>query len=155
MRKKERETTLERAYEILDQSPYVTLSMLDENEKPYAIMLSPARIEDTLYVHCAVAGKKLDCIQKHPEVCVSAVSTMQNAPQFYTVEYASCVIQGIASIVEDKTEKRKALYEICARYSADYLNKIDEKIERSLANVGIVKIHITSITGKESPKLRK
>ena len=56
MRRTDRETTREEAWRIFDQSAYSVLSMSYRN-RPYATALSVARIDETLYFHCAVTGK--------------------------------------------------------------------------------------------------
>ena len=52
MRRTDRETTREEAWRIFDQSAYSVLSMSYRN-RPYATALSVARIDETLYFHCA------------------------------------------------------------------------------------------------------
>ena len=51
------------ALEVLDKSPYVTVSFTRPNGTPYGVPLSLARTDDkTFYFHCALEGDKLDCI---------------------------------------------------------------------------------------------
>ena len=57
MRRTDRETTREEAWRIFDQSAYSVLSMSYRN-RPYATALSVARIDETLYFHCARDGEK-------------------------------------------------------------------------------------------------
>ena len=56
MRRTDRETTREEAWRIFDQSAYSVLSMSYRN-RPYATALSVARINETLYFHCARDGE--------------------------------------------------------------------------------------------------
>lgn len=153
MRKKNRETSEQGAWEIFDESPYATLSMIDEEGLPYAIMISPARTKNTVYLHCAMEGKKMDCLAINPQVCLSAVSYVEIPPVGFTVDFASCILQGRASIVEDHDEKIHALRIISERYTLDRMEGFDQAIQHSLSITCVVKIDVESITGKK--KIRK
>ena len=73
MRRSDRETTAEKAWEILENAEYMTLSMMGAEGVPYGVTLSFARVENALYFHCANEGYKLDSLRKNPAVCVNAV----------------------------------------------------------------------------------
>ena len=63
------------ALEIMHKAPYITVSFIDEEGKPYGLPLSLASDDDVnWYFHGALEGKKLEAIKAHPEVCLSAVT---------------------------------------------------------------------------------
>ena len=62
MRRKDRERDAAFAWEVFDKAPYAVLSMRD-GESGYGVPLSPARIGERVYFHCALEGKKLDCLE--------------------------------------------------------------------------------------------
>lgn len=71
MRRTDRETTREEAWRIFDQSAYSVLSMSYRN-RPYATALSVARIDETLYFHCARDGEKSGlCAKIQMSVCTA------------------------------------------------------------------------------------
>ena len=73
MRKKSREMDSEWALEVMHKAPYITVSFIDEDGKPYGLPLSLASDDDmNWYFHGALEGKKLEAIKAHPEVCLSA-----------------------------------------------------------------------------------
>ena len=72
MRRTDRETTREEAWRIFDQSAYSVLSMSYRN-RPYATALSVARIDETLYFHCARDGEKIRAMRENPNVCLHSV----------------------------------------------------------------------------------
>lgn len=148
MRKQNRETNEQTAWEIFDESPYATLSMIDEAGLPYAIMISPARLQDVVYIHCAMEGKKLDCLKKNPCVCLSSVSYVKIPPVGFTVDFASCVVNGKAFIVEEQDEKVNALRAISERFTSDRMDGFESAIQHSLDVTCVIKIEIESITGK-------
>lgn len=75
MRKKSRAMDSEWALEVMHKAPYITVSFIDEDGKPYGLPLSLASDDDVnWYFHGALEGKKLEAIKTHPEVCLSAVT---------------------------------------------------------------------------------
>ena len=75
MRKKSRAMDSEWALEVMHKAPYITVSFIDEDGKPYGLPLSLASDDDVnWYFHGALEGKKLEAIKAHPEVCLSAVT---------------------------------------------------------------------------------
>lgn len=149
MRKKERQTTTEEAWNIFDKSPYCSVSMIDDGF-PYTIMVNAARVENVIYFHCALEGKKLACIHAHPQVCISAVSNHNILSEKQTTAYASCIIKGSAKVIEDMEEKRQALYAICERYTPNHMQCIKQIQEQGIRQTGIVRIDVIEITGKQN-----
>ena len=75
MRKKSRAMDSGWALEVMHKAPYITVSFIDEDGKPYGLPLSLASDDDVnWYFHGALEGKKLEAIKAHPEVCLSAVT---------------------------------------------------------------------------------
>lgn len=149
MRKQNRETTREDAWHIFDESPYISISMLDGKE-PYTVMVNGARIGEVIYFHCALEGKKLDCIRNQPRVCISAVCAHEVVPEKQTVAYASCIMKATAEIIEDIEEKRNALYAICERYTPMHMQCITNIKEEGIQQCGIVRLNVTEISGKQN-----
>ena len=68
VRKVEREVSEKgRLFSALDRSEYGVMSMADGG-KPYCVPLSYVRIENAIYFHCAIVGRKMDCIANSPLV---------------------------------------------------------------------------------------
>ena len=98
MRKSEREISdLSDKFETLLRCEYLTLALQDE-AAPYALPVNfGAELEGdklTLYFHCAVAGKKLELLQKDARVGFCAARQMHVfnkgvAPCGYTTDYES------------------------------------------------------------------
>ena len=64
MRKKSRAMDSEWALEIMHKAPYITVSFIDEESKPYGLPLSLASDDDVnWYFHGALEGKKLEAIK--------------------------------------------------------------------------------------------
>ena len=64
MRKESRAMDSEWALEVMHKAPYITISFIDEDGKPYGLPLSLASDDDVnWYFHGALEGKKLEVIQ--------------------------------------------------------------------------------------------
>ena len=148
MRKESRQMSSEWALEVLDKAPYITVSMADDEGKPYGLPLSLVRTDEkTFYFHCALEGKKLDILSKNPRVCLSAVTkckpTVGPKDGSFTLEFKSAIAFGKAEIVEDDSEKIAALRAICERFLPKHMDAFDASIARSLGRTAVVRITLT------------
>ena len=107
MRKKSRAMDSEWALEVMHKAPYMTVSFIDKDGKPYGLPLSLASDDDVnWYFHGALEGKKLEAIKAHPEVCLSAVTrcapTVGPKDGSFTLQFKSAIAFGKAEIVTDE-----------------------------------------------------
>ena len=149
MRKKSRAMDSQWALEVMQKAPYITVSFTDVNGLPYGLPLSLASEDDVhWYFHGALEGKKLEAIEAHPEVCLSAVTrctpTVGPKDGSFTLQFKSAVAFGTAAIITDETEKTKALELICQRFLPQHMNAFNESIARSLGRTAVVRITLTS-----------
>lgn len=147
MRKSKLEMTQEDAYHAFDESPYATLTCIKPNGMPYAVHLSIARSNNTLYFHCATEGEKIDALKHHANVCVASVK--QYAYANLSTYYISVIIEGSAKEVHEEQEKIEALRLITKRFVPDQLRSFDEEVVKCLSLCSVYKIEIDSITGKK------
>lgn len=142
------------ALEVMHKAPYITVSFIDEDGKPYGLPLSLASDDDVnWYFHGALEGKKLEAIKTHPDVCLSAVTrcapTVGPKDGSFTLQYKSAMAIGRAELVKDNPEKIMALRAICQRFLPSHMAAFDAAIERSLDRTAVVKITLTEPpTGK-------
>lgn len=154
MRKTSREMDAAWAEGIMRKAPYITVGLTKQDGTAYCVPLSLATDNGKVwYFHCATEGEKLDCIKKHKEVCLSAVTlcapTVGPKDGSFTLCYRSAIAYGQASIVTDEQEKVKALRIICERFLPNHMAAFDDSISRSLARTAVVRITLTSPpTGK-------
>lgn len=137
------------AREVFDKAPYITVSMTREDGTAYGLPLSLVRTEDDVfYFHCALEGEKLECLKRHPEVCLSAVSrckpTVGPLDGSFTLQYASAVAFGTARIVDNEAEKIRALHAICMRFLPQHIDAFETSIARSLSRTAVVCITLTT-----------
>lgn len=142
------------ATEVMRHAPYINVSFIDPEGKPYVLPLSLASEDgEHWYFHCALEGKKLDCILRNPEVCLSAVSrctpTVGPKDGSFTLQYKSAIAFGRAELVDDETEKIHGLRLISQRFLPHHMDAFDQSVARSLSRTAVVRITLTTPpTGK-------
>lgn len=154
MRKESRAMDSEWALEVMHKAPYITVSFIDEEGKPYGFPLSLASDDDVnWYFHGALEGKKLEAIKTHPEVCLSAVTrcapTVGPKDGSFTLQFKSAIAFGKAEIVTEDAEKIHGLRLISERFLPQHMDAFDQSIARSLSRTAVVRITLTEPpTGK-------
>lgn len=136
------------AMEVFDKAPYVTVSMVREDGRPYGLPLSLVRTDEkTFYFHCAMEGEKLDCIAHNPTVFLSAVTrcapTVGPKDGSFSLQYKSATAIGVAEMVTSKEEKIEALRAICLRFLPKHMDAFDDAINRSIERTAVVRITLT------------
>lgn len=125
------------------------LAMVDGN-RPYVIPLHFGYQDQTLYVHSAQEGRKIDLLRKNPRVCfefdiLEKFKKNTDACQWGT-EFKSVIGEGRAKILDDPEEKRQGLGAIMAQYSNRVFEFSDENIEKT----AVIRITIQWMTAKIS-----
>lgn len=151
MRRKEREIhPREVIDEIIRQSQVCYLAMCD-GEAPYVVPLSFGYDGESLYVHSAKKGRKMELLRENPRVCFTftpeqAVIRAEKACR-WGFSYRSVVGAGRAVFLEDREEKRQGLAVLMAHYDdADYTFE-DAEVD----GVAVLRVHIDELTGKGTP----
>ena len=146
MRRSDRETTVEKAWEILENAEFMTLSMMGAEGVPYGVTLSFARVGESLYFHCANQGYKLDSLRKNPAVCVNAVRQQATRAEEFTVAFESAVAFGTAHEVTGQEEKEKGLLAICKKYAPENAGAAAYIVQ--YPQVSVWRIDVTDLSGK-------
>lgn len=146
MRRKDRERNAAFAWDVFDKAPYAVLSMRD-GEGGYGVPVSPARIGEMVYFHCAAAGKKLDCLARWPQASLTAAADIE--PDYFGMKFCSAVLRGRILLVEDEAEKAEALRAISQRYCPRDMADFDSYLARLLKVTAVCRMDAAEITGKE------
>ncbi len=146
MRRADRQTDRASAWEILENAPFLTLSMNGAEGAPYGVTLSFVRMGEHLYFHSAPEGYKVESLKKDPRVCLTAVGAQRTVADGLTVAYGSAVAFGKAFLVEDPAEKEGALLAICKKYAPSNPNAAAYVAQ--YPQTAVWRIEILSITGK-------
>ncbi|MFH1155127.1 MAG: pyridoxamine 5'-phosphate oxidase family protein [Pseudomonadota bacterium] len=153
MRRKEKEITDQIVLEdILARALVVRLGLIDGQE-PYIVPLCFGYAENTLYVHGALQGRKMDLVRQNPEVCFeleAGVEILQSdAPCKWSLKFKSVIGWGHARIVADPLEKAKALGIIMAHYGGKTAEPWAFP-DAGLRGTAVISIRISRMTGKQS-----
>lgn len=138
---------------ILDEAFVLRLGLVDGSQ-PYVVPMNFGRDGDDLWLHAAAAGgRKLDCIRRHPQVCVEAdelveVTRGPDPCKHWSSHYRSVIGFGTAEIVEDRERKVHGLRTLMRKYSG----RSDWEFEAGdVDQTAIIHVHLESLTGKRSP----
>ena len=146
-------TEVAELHRIMDEVPVVHLAMVDEG-RPYVVPLNFARDGDTLWLHGAATGRKLDCLRRDPNVCVeidhfvNIVEGSASDPCTWTARYESVIGFGTAEIVADEGERARGLLAVMKKFSGR--DDWDFPAEQ-MAKIAVVRVRLESLTGKHSP----
>ena len=111
MRRKDKIIQDEKLLEkILTEAEVCRIAMIDEY-KPYIVPLNYGYSDNTIYIHSASLGRKIEVLKKNNNVCfeVEAKSDIVKGPKScdWTTKYRSIIGYGKIEIVDDFEEKKR------------------------------------------------
>ena len=135
--------------EILKQGRELSLAMID-GDRPYVVRMNYGYKENSIYLHCARKGKKLDCLRTNPNVCFEISEVLERidgekACQWST-NFRALVGRGKAHIIDDRDDKING-YDVLMRHFDGPTGHYDEN---NLKGSLIIRIDIEELTGKQS-----
>lgn len=148
MRRKDREMNRDFALMVVDTCEYAVLSLIRPDGSPYAVPVSIARDQDSIYFHGAPAGEKAEAMEANPRVSLACVGATHRMEHEFTTEYESAIVFGTAARVTEEAELLYALRLICERHTPLNMDRFDEEVARSLTRTAVWRIAIDSVTGK-------
>jgi nitroimidazol reductase NimA-like FMN-containing flavoprotein (pyridoxamine 5'-phosphate oxidase superfamily) len=122
-----------------------------DNNIPYVLGFNFGFANNTIYLHCAKEGHKLDILNRNPEVCVffdtdhDLFSRNEEVACSWRMRYKSVMAWGRAEIVTGYEEKLEGLEIFMKQYS-------DRKFSfsrPSVDNVNVIKIPVQKMTGRK------
>ena len=151
MRRKDKEITDIKAIEAILNQAYVGHLSLAQNNLPYLVPMCFGYKKNTLYIHSAKEGQKLDIIKDNPNICfevdMDAELVQKKLACSFDMKYKSVIAFGKADIIEDNKEKKKALNIIMKHYTGKTSFFYPDIM---LNKIVIIKIKVDSLTGKKS-----
>lgn len=150
IRKEKEITEIDEINAILDSSQICRIAMSD-NDMPYIIPMNFCRTENSIFIHSAKSGKKIEILKKNNRVCIETEAYCElkksDKPCSTGMKFKSVVASGTAEIITDPDVKLFALNLFTKKYTslASYIFS-----EKDVSGVEIIKISISEITGKKS-----
>jgi nitroimidazol reductase NimA-like FMN-containing flavoprotein (pyridoxamine 5'-phosphate oxidase superfamily) len=151
MRRKEREIKDIREIESIILSTRVCRVAFSDGDQPYIVPLCFGYLDNTLYIHAAREGKKIDMIRKNNKVCFEFDTDhdLKKSPDpcKWGLKYRSVIGFGRASLIDEEASKVRAFNTIMQHYLGKSFSTYGEGALRASV---IIKITIDSMTGKQS-----
>lgn len=149
VRRQDRLMDESRAIELLRESEYGVLSMVDTDGTAYGIPLNYVWDGDhSIYIHCAPEGHKLQALEQHPGVSFCIIGKVNLLPRNFTTEYESVILRGEAHIHLSPEEMMHALHLLVDKLSPDFKAIGYKYSEKSFHRVNIIRVDFTEFSGK-------
>jgi nitroimidazol reductase NimA-like FMN-containing flavoprotein (pyridoxamine 5'-phosphate oxidase superfamily) len=148
IRRKDRALDNASAFAVLKNSAYGVLSTADKDNQPYGIPVSYVVVDNSIFIHSATEGHKLENIMSNSKVSFCVVGKTRLLPDKFSTQYESAIVFGTAKMVDGENEKREALEAFLAKYSPDYLEDGEKYIDKLFDKVIVMQVSIDHITGK-------
>jgi len=151
MRKKDRECSRPETEAILAQGMYGVLSMNGVNDYAYGVPFSYVYLKNSLYLHCALEGKKLTHIRRDNRVSFCVVTGAAPLPDKFSMKYRSAMVFGKIYEVDNDEEKLQGLIALVEKYyhgDREHIARGKEKAAKSLFKTVVLRIDIDHLTGK-------
>jgi len=149
MRRRDRQLANEESVRILNETFWGTLSLSDENNRPYGVMICHAYEDNKLYFHCATDGFKLDIIEKNPQCCFVVTLNPKFIKMKATIKYESVCAFGTIKIA-DAAEKGKGYRIFNKRYLGDVPEIITANMKTGAKKSHVLIMTIDHMTGKHN-----
>lgn len=139
--------------EILRKATNGVLSLNGIDGRPYGVPMSFIYEGNSIYFHCALEGRKIECIKLNPNACFTIIDRDEIHPEEFTTYFRSVIVEGIIKMLEDRNEIIESLRMLSTKYSPGI--DCEPEIENGLNRVLVLKLQISSISGKEAIELTK
>lgn len=147
MRRAERAVSANEARQLLEQGEYGILSTCGPDGQPYGLPLNYCVLNNAIYFHCAMAGRKLMNLAAESRVSFCVVGRTEVLPESFSTRYESVIVFGRAAEVLGD-EKQQALEGLLEKYSAPFLAEGRTYITAKREKTKVIRISIDAISGK-------
>lgn len=142
-------TDMEQLESIIRRCQICHVGMVDGN-RPYVLAFNFGYEDQTIWLHTAQEGKKIDVLRRNNRVCIEfdtdhkLFARHEKVACSWRLAYRSVIVQGEALFVDDYEEKMKGLNIMMKNYS-------DREFKYSrpaVDNIRMIKVPVASITGR-------
>lgn len=151
LRRQERALNEEQAFEVIAASDYAVISTADAQGVPYGVAISPVFFEGAFYFHTTNApeSRRNENMLVNPEVSLFFVSKAITLPEMYSVDFASAVVTGRASLVKDPALRVRAMMALVKRYAPENSDERNAtQMGERFSEAQIWKVEVEHIQGK-------
>ncbi len=149
IRRRDRQLDEQSAQQLLRVAEFGTLCLQDTAGGGYGVPLHYVWDgADSLYLHCAPEGHKLDCLAAEPRACFVITGRSHILPEAFSTAYESLLLSGEVSPVADETEKLFALRAFLTKYTPQAGERGLHFLRHAAARTTVLRFHICSVSGK-------
>ncbi len=143
--------------QFLNQEHVGRIASIDENGYPQIIPMNFVFIDDVIYMHSHTKGEKLDNIRKNNKVGFEVDRELEFLPSYFSdptdasladTLYISVVIKGTSTLVNERSEKTRALNGLMKKYQPEGRYEPIRSEMQVLDEVTIIKVNPMVLTGK-------
>lgn len=138
-------------YAILDEALVCHVGFVFD-AVPYVIPTAYARTGDHLYIHGAAASRMLKALASGIDVCVTVTLldglVLARSAFHHSMNYRSAVILGVATLVNDHDEKRRALDAFVERMRPGRSREVRAPNAKELAATSVLRLAIEEASVK-------
>lgn len=147
LRRKDRALSEAEARELLERGEYGVLSICGADGEPYAVPLSYCLLDNEIYFHSALEGRKLDILAVNSRASFCVVGATEILPVKFSTRYESVIVSGQVTEALD-AEKQRGLEGLVVKYSSSFLPQGLHYIGVQGAATRVFKLCIDAICGK-------
>ncbi len=145
--------------QVLDNTEYGTLALCYNNQ-PYSLPINFVRVENILYFHGSLKGKKIDILKENPYASFSVVKKYSIIQSYFSSKdnlacpatqfFKSVIIDSEIKFIENYNEKVMALSKVMEKLQPEGKYKIYQikPIKKLLNTTAIFKFKIKDIRAK-------
>ncbi|MFP4023898.1 MAG: pyridoxamine 5'-phosphate oxidase family protein [Thiohalospira sp.] len=134
---------------IIKKCKVCRVGMVD-GDSPYVLAMNFGYEDQTIWLHCAKEGKKIDILKRNNKVCLEfdtdhkIFARHEHVACSWRYAYRGVLVHGHALFVEDYEEKMKGLNILMKNFS----DREFEYSKPAVNNILVIKIPVESITGR-------
>lgn len=147
LRRKDRGMSESEARALLERGEYGILSLCGADNEPYGVPLSYCLLDNAIYFHCALEGRKLTLLADNNRASFCVVGATEVIPEKFSTRYESVIVSGKVTEALD-ADKQRGLEALVDKYCPDYHEKGLQYIGADAAKTRVFKLQIDTVCGK-------
>lgn len=136
--------------DIIEKCQVCYVSMVDKENKPYVIPMNFGFADNTILLHGAKQGKKIDILKNNPNVCI--VFSIDHVLRWqheevacsWSMKYRSVLAYGKVEFIDSNAEKEAVFHQFMKNYS----EKDFKYSKPSLEEVHVLKVPVDQFEGR-------
>ncbi len=147
LRRKDRGMPESEARDLLERGEYGVLSLCGADNEPYGLPLSYCLLDNAIYFHCTLEGRKLALLAANNRASFCVVGATELLPEKFSTRYESVIVSGVVTEVQGD-EKQRSLAGLVDKYCPMHHEKGLQYIAADAAKTRVFKLQIDTICGK-------